>query len=1003
MAIVTIKIVDENPQRYTLKPNTRCLGRMYDNIAEGIQVLFPSYELTNGSSCTMIVYANGTQIDSISVSNGVPFDIRDNLSQYKDVNIGFIFEKADGYTKNSEAQCFYFADALKPIAFTPSDPTQHDQINFLLGNAFVDVKWSETERNTLDFLNLSGGIVQSIELSPFVQEQADLAETDIDSDSYVKNKSTIYLTNEGSNGTSPYAEIADLPTKTSDLQNDGDGESPFATQLYVDTYGGKIDELYLNDVYQQIIDKKVYLTVDKNTVGLGNVDNTSDINKPVSTAQQSAIDAVANSIGNGQITITQGGTTKGTFTVNQSGNTTIALDAGGGSGTGNYPDLTNLPQINSITLVGNLSSSDLGLATAAQGALAGTALQPSDVDSALNTSSANPVQNKVLAVLIPSDASDLNPLATQNFVNSSIATNTANFIGTFASVIDLNAYIGTITNNDYAFVVNSVITDNGSDWATFADLDNYDKTLLTEFDYAWVVNDSKFDLYRFNIITQTWSLRASHINKDSSLLNTAYNRYKAVVSGGTTTWEYEYTLNNSSFTASQWATINSGLTSDDKTKLDGIEAGAQVNTVTSVNSKTGAVVLTYSDVGAEASFSKNTAFNKNFETSTSNIKMDGTVSVGSLDTLARADHIHPSDTSKVDILTTIAGIDLQDDITKSELLTALNVADGANVTSISGSGTPTTSTAADYIGQIYLDTTHNLTYICMAIASDGATPPTYTYTWKMLFTNYDEWENTTAQNNVGILSTNCRSNGVSIGSGSKAGFGVAIGANADADADFATAVGWNSKAAVRGVALGKDAQAGTDAIQIGTGHNSTANTFSVGFRTVNYQMLNNKGKIPQERFSDCLSGSSAPTSSTVADYVGQLYKDTTNDKLYICETITEDTSTTPSTFTYTWTQLIRATDKASAAKFGIVRNQYEGISGIGIYQGDLYVTGASQAGIAARSSQFGSGYGAIIPSNLNYAVKAALTDANHLTMTATEQTTAQEVLGLEFGLLRWSD
>ena len=43
-------------------------------------------------------------------------------------------------------------------------------------------------------------------------------------------------------------------------------------------------------------------------------------------------------VGDGTITITQGGTTKGTFTVNQSGNTTIDLDAGGG--TSNYhPDL----------------------------------------------------------------------------------------------------------------------------------------------------------------------------------------------------------------------------------------------------------------------------------------------------------------------------------------------------------------------------------------------------------------------------------------------------------------------------------------------------------------------------------------------------------------------------------------------------------------------------------------------------------------------------------------
>ncbi len=43
-------------------------------------------------------------------------------------------------------------------------------------------------------------------------------------------------------------------------------------------------------------------------------------------------------VGNGTITITQGGVTKGTFTTNQSGNTTIDVDAGGGSAS--FPDQT---------------------------------------------------------------------------------------------------------------------------------------------------------------------------------------------------------------------------------------------------------------------------------------------------------------------------------------------------------------------------------------------------------------------------------------------------------------------------------------------------------------------------------------------------------------------------------------------------------------------------------------------------------------------------------------
>ena len=52
------------------------------------------------------------------------------------------------------------------------------------------------------------------------------------------------------------------------------------------------------------------------------------------------------------------------------------------------------------------------------------------------------------------------------------------------------------------------------------------------------------------------------------------------------------------------------------------------------------------DIGAEPSFTKNTAFNKNFETSVANIKMNGTASVGSSTNVPRADHIHPTDTSR---------------------------------------------------------------------------------------------------------------------------------------------------------------------------------------------------------------------------------------------------------------------------------------------------------------------------------------------------------------------
>lgn len=98
---------------------------------------------------------------------------------------------------------------------------------------------------------------------------------------------------------------------------------------------------------------------------------------------------------------------------------------------------------------------------------------------------------------IPAQASASNQLADKNFVNSSIATNTANFIGTFNSVAELEAYSGAKDDNDYAFVIS---TDAAG--------------------------------------------------------NTLYNRYK----WNGTAWLFEYALNNSSFTSNQWAAINSGAT-----------------------------------------------------------------------------------------------------------------------------------------------------------------------------------------------------------------------------------------------------------------------------------------------------------------------------------------------------------------------------------------------------------------------------------------------------------
>lgn len=115
-----------------------------------------------------------------------------------------------------------------------------------------------------------------------------------------KNGTTVqtFTANQSTNAT---ANIS-VPTKTSDITND----SGFITSSALAPYA---------------------LSADLATVATsGDYNDLS--NKPTIPT-----------VGNGTITITQGGISKGTFTTNQGGNTTIALDAGGG-GIGNIDNLT---------------------------------------------------------------------------------------------------------------------------------------------------------------------------------------------------------------------------------------------------------------------------------------------------------------------------------------------------------------------------------------------------------------------------------------------------------------------------------------------------------------------------------------------------------------------------------------------------------------------------------------------------------------------------------------
>ena len=139
--------------------------------------------------------------------------------------------------------------------------------------------------------------------------------------------------------------------------------------------------------------------------------------------------------------------------------------------------------------------------------------------------------------LIPQDAKPTNQLADKDFVNSSIATNTATFIGTFNLVTDL--HLGVSATEEQ---IGTAISAHLTSLEPPVEPDNHD--------YCFVqipFDESPVD--------------PEHIER--------VDRYKFAQDGSADPhsgkWKFEFSLNNSSFTSEQWATINSGLVEGDAT------------------------------------------------------------------------------------------------------------------------------------------------------------------------------------------------------------------------------------------------------------------------------------------------------------------------------------------------------------------------------------------------------------------------------------------------------
>lgn len=157
--MITIRLIDDSPERYTQKADTYCLGRMYDHIAEELKVIKPKGEENN--VCVMIVKANGKVIDHIIIGNE-PIKVTSNLSQYEGVTIGFSFSNATGYIKNAEPKNYYFAHAEKPSDFVPMPPEQWTNVDLIVGSSFTR---AVIEDNFMVFYNLNDEELSRVDLN----------------------------------------------------------------------------------------------------------------------------------------------------------------------------------------------------------------------------------------------------------------------------------------------------------------------------------------------------------------------------------------------------------------------------------------------------------------------------------------------------------------------------------------------------------------------------------------------------------------------------------------------------------------------------------------------------------------------------------------------------------------------------------------------------------------------------------------------------------------------
>ena len=134
---------------------------------------------------------------------------------------------------------------------------------------------------------------------------------------------------------------------------------------------------------------------------------------------------------------------------------------------------------------------------------------------------------------IPAAASSQNKLATEQYVNSSVATNTATYRGAYNLVSDLSLTTAASEEQIATALAGEIDTADNNDYC-FVQIPVADAT-------PTVI--ARVDRYKFD----------------------------------GTSWGFEFSLNNSGFTAAQWDALNSGITSGLVTKLSDLPTEAELS------------------------------------------------------------------------------------------------------------------------------------------------------------------------------------------------------------------------------------------------------------------------------------------------------------------------------------------------------------------------------------------------------------------------------------------